>query len=441
MEFRLDPWQLSFLSTIGDKILCTGRQVGKSFIASKDCGDYARTHPSKLIMMIATTERQAYELFEKTLTYLLSVCPNLIKKGKDRPTKTCIKLSNGTKILCLPTGPTGVGIRGYTVDRLYVDEASRIPPEVWPAITPMLLTTAGAKILLSTPAGKDGYFYDCWRNDDASFDSFTRFSIDSKRVIEERAICSTWTIAQRDGALNLIKQEKSRMTDLQFAQEYMGEFIDELRQFFPTALILSCMTLKRSSYPAGRFSLPTSPLYSHRYLGVDVAGMGDDDTVLFSLGHHSGTNILHQFDMELYSKQRTTETVRRILDADTRHCYTRIYIDDGGMGVGVFDPLLEHDQTKRRVVAINNSSRSLDRNDRSKRLLKEDLYTHLLSLMEQGRIKLFDDADLLNSLRSIQAEYTGGKLKIFGRYTHITESLIRSAWGSREKGLNIGISF
>jgi len=38
------------------------------------------------------------------------------------------------------------------------------------------------------------------------------------------------------------------------------------------------------------------------------------------------------------------------LAADSIHKYRKIYIDDGGIGSGVVDPLLQHSQTRRRIL-------------------------------------------------------------------------------------------
>ena len=112
------------------------------------------------------------------------------------------------------------------------------------------------------------------------------------------------------------------------------------------------------------------------------------------------------------------------------------------MGVGVFDQLLTEDRTKRRVTAINNTARPLDsEGKRRKKTLKSDCYNNLLSLMEKGKIQLLDDDDIFLSLKSVQFEYgEGGKLKIFGNYTHIAEGLIRAAWCEKDKSLNIWIA-
>ena len=180
-------------------------------------------------------------------------------------------------------------------------------------------------------------------------------------------------------------------------------------------------------------------IHGNKYAGVDVARKGGDEFVIAGLAKLG--EKLKQFDLDVMKDLTITEGAKKILIKDTEHNYKKIYLDDGGLGVGVFDILMEHQQTKRKTEALNNASRSLDNEDkRKKKILKEDLYTNLLRLMEQGRIDLFDDENLYLSLVSVQYEITKDKtLKIFGRYTHIAEALIRAAWCMKDKHLNIYI--
>ena len=171
--------------------------------------------------------------------------------------------------------------------------------------------------------------------------------------------------------------------------------------------------------------------------------MGGDETVLVSVEKIRG-EYLKMFDLDITDHTRLTETVRLILHKDKQYNYRAIYIDDGGMGVGVFDPLYEDEQTKRKVVGINNAKRSIERKkgkmhkDRGKVLLKEDLYNNLKNLMENNKIELFNSVELKQSLRSIQYEVTDeGNLRIYGNYAHITEAIIRAAWSVKDKSLNI----
>lgn len=406
---KLDDWQEEVMKTKGNIVLRSGRQVGKSTVISCKAAEFAAKNKKKTVLVIASVERQAYLLFEKILSYLDTNYRKLVKKGKDRPTKSRVKLYNGSIIYCLPTGLTGHGIRGYTINLLIADEAAFIPEEVWTAVTPMLAVTKGDIWLLSTPHGKGGYYYDCFQDE-----SFSKFHVSSEEC------------PRRDD--KFLEREKARMTRVQYAQEYLGEFVDELQQFFPTELIKSCMTRRRGPRGKGAY-----------YLGVDVARMGGDEST-FEIVEILADRIVHienQFELDM----RITDSIRRILRLEELYKFKKIYIDDGGMGVGVLDSLLEQNETKRKVEGINNAKRIIDRDGNKKTLMKEALYLNLLHLMEKGKIELLSDPEIMESLKSVQYEYTDeGKMKIFGKYTHIVEGLVRACWCVKTKGLNIWIT-
>ena len=427
---NFDDWQLNILETKGNLLLVSGRQVGKSTIISIKAGNFALENSKKSIMVIASVERQAQLLFEKILSYILINNKSAVKTGKHRPTKHKLQLKNGSVIHCLPTGESGYGIRGFTIDLLIADEAAFIPEDVWVAVTPMLATTGGDIILLSTPFGKEGYFARCFNDE-----RYTQFHVNSEKLFAERPIDKDWTKYQRETSLKHLEHERARMTIRQYAQEYLGEFVDELMQFFPDSIIKQCMKTHRKPIEFGK----------NYYLGVDIARMGEDEST-FEILEKIGDRLVHVENI-ITKKTLTTMTTRLILKLDKQYNFRRIYIDDGGLGVGVFDQLIEDEQTRRKVIGVNNLRRAIDReSNRKKKLLKEDLYNNLLRLMEQNKIQLLDDPVVFQSLKSCQYEYTGGiseekKLKIFGNYTHVAEGIIRAAWCVKDKSLNISIGW
>lgn len=408
----LDNWQKEVLKTEGNICLRSGRQVGKSTVISILAGEYALNNPNKLIMVIASVERSAFLLFEKILSYIHTKDKTQIMTGRWRPTKSQLRLKNKSRILCLPTGETGYGIRGHTINLLVADEAQFINEEVWTAVTPMLAITKGKIILLSTPHGREGYFYRCFQDD-----NFTSFHISSEDC------------PRKD--VDFLKREKERMTKAQYAQEYLGEFCDELTQFFPSELINECQKGIRRE---------TMRKEGNYFCGVDVARLGEDETRIVIIDKVDKDNLI-MVENILKMGMRTTDTAREIVLLNKKYNFKKIYIDDGGVGAGVLDILLECEETRRKVEAINNASKSLDmKEEKKKKLLKEDLYNNLLRLMEQKKIILLDDIDIYRSFKSVQFEYLeGGQMKIFGNYTHIVEATIRSAWCVKDKTLNIWV--
>jgi hypothetical protein len=426
MEIILDDWQKEVLSTKGHLCLCSGRQVGKSTVIAIKAGEFAVKNPKKSVMIIAAVERQALLLFEKVLAHIFNNYRKFIKKGRDRPTKHELKLTNGSIIRCLPTGDSGYGIRGYTIDELYADEAHFIPEDVWAAVTPMLATTGGRINLLSTPFGTTGYFHR------AFYDKrFHSIHVNTEEVAEKRLE------PQRTRMLEHLREEKKRMTKLQYQQEYLGLFVGGIQRFIEDELIEKVCILEKHSVSKGQ---------RDNFLGVDIARMGGDETVLASVRRH-GPGVrreITQYDLQIPEGQTLTDTARLIKHADASNNYKKIYLDDGGLGVGVFDILHEDKQTKRKVVGLNNARRSIDKeqgkdNPRGKKLLGEDMAVNLKILMETDCIKLIDDPRIRQSLRSMQFENEDGVLKIYGSYSHIFEALKRAAWCAKDKTLNIYI--
>lgn len=438
MVLILDDWQDKFCKTKGDKILCTGRQVGKSTVCAKDAIDWAREHPNSNILMIAPTERQAYGLFRKALAYAINNFPNEIKEGKDKPTKERFVLTNGAEIYCLPVGIEGLSIRFMTVHRLYADEASRIPDAVWDAVQPALLTTGGDTILLSTPAGKSGEFYRTWINEDHAYDSFTRFSVSSEEVIHNRPLTDTWTEESRTKAIRKLKQAKARMSQKIYAQEFLGEFIDALFRLFSDELIKKVCILSKEEKIDGKY-----------YMGCDIARLGGDEITYEIIKKVDNKTFLHVEN--IFDKRKAlTETYQKIIDLTKLWKMRKVGIDagSGSLGVALLDFLHTEPSTMNKVVALTNQKRQTDADGKkSTTLMKEDMYFSMLSMMEHGELKLLKEQSVIDSLRSVNYGYedddeelkdSRAKVKIYGNYTHIAEGLVRAAWlAKQDKGLNL----
>lgn len=415
----LDQWQKDVLEAEGNICLCSGRQVGKSEIIALKTATYIHKYSKKRVLIISVTEAQAENMLQKILLHLHDIDPKCIAKGKNKPTRHKVHLVNGSYAITKALGQYGVGALGLTMDVVVPDECAYLPETIWASITPMLLTTGGSLWLLSTPNAQEGYFYEAYTN--PSF-GFKTFHVNSEEVAAQRAE------PMRSLMLAHLEREKQRMTPMQYAQQYLAQFQEELGQLFPDALIQKCQVLKRQNlHGLGRY-----------YLGMDVARMGGDETTF---------EILEKKDKKFYQRENlvykytlTTATIQKTLELEGKYHFKNIFIDDGGLGVAVFDQLLNTSITHLKVIAINNASRSLDVDDtRKRKLLKEDLYLNLLRMMESGEIELLDDENIFVSLKSIMIEHDVSKanIKIYGRYSHIAEGLIRAAWANHSTSLEL----
>ena len=176
--------------------------------------------PGSLILILAPAERQAKELFSKVvLSYrtLGHVIPTASY------TKLGMELSNGSRIEALPG--TEKTVRGFSgVDLLIVDEAARVADELYYAVRPMLAVSGGRLLMLSTPFGKRGVFYEEWTGGSA-WERYTVTAEECPRIPSE-----------------FLEEERRTLGPWWFAQEYECRFMDTLDQVFATEVIHKAIT-------------------------------------------------------------------------------------------------------------------------------------------------------------------------------------------------------
>jgi hypothetical protein len=436
MRIKLDNWQKEFLKHKGDKLLCTGRRVGKTYIMARGAIDRMLKKPKTRVLLFSFTEEQAMLIIEMAKEYLLETAPNQLRKSNTQTNKKTITLKNKSVMRCRAAGDTGDSGRGFEADILIVDEAARMGKFFWMAVRPIILMSAGEIWLGSTPFGKQGYFWEMFNESynlklpDARFKVFYTTT---EKVIKEREITLDWTEERKAKALATLEADKRTMSKLEFGQEYQGLFLEDLRQFFPDELIKKSQTMTR----------PENIIARDYYLGQDIARMGEDETT-FEIGYLTNSDDPDLIHVEnLVTKQTyLTDTFKANLELDNKYDFRKMFVDDEGIGIGVFDMMMDEDQTKRKTIGINNSKRVIDADGKEKGILKTELYFHLRTLLEKGKIHLLDDQSIFQSLKSVQYEYVLDvrgvpQIRIGGNNTHIAEGLIRLAQATKYKQLNI----
>lgn len=164
-----DPWQRDFLLSSHKRIMlncCRG--AGKTRAASARACHQALSHPLSLTLLISRAHRQSMELFRycKQALRALGWPVPMIRK-----TAAQLELANGSRIISLPG--QDATIRGYQgVQLLVIDEAARVPDELYAAASAMTGISSGRQILLSTPFGPQGFFWREWHDSTADWQRF-----------------------------------------------------------------------------------------------------------------------------------------------------------------------------------------------------------------------------------------------------------------------------
>jgi len=115
-------------------------------------------HPGSLILCLAPALRQSQELFSKLAGFYRDL-GRPVSPLAER--KLGLELENGSRVVTLPG--TEKTIRGYSgAALLIVDEAARVDDGLYYALRPMLAVSGGRLMMLSTPAGRRGVFFEEW---------------------------------------------------------------------------------------------------------------------------------------------------------------------------------------------------------------------------------------------------------------------------------------
>lgn len=210
-----DPWQADLLRSTSKRhlVLCS-RQSGKSTTTAALAVHSAVFDPG-LVLLVAPSQRQSGELFKKVLEIhrALDGVPKIRSESALR-----LELENGSRIVALPG--TEATVRGFSGAKLVIlDEASRVPDELFAAIRPTLATTQGRLVALTTPFGRRGWFFEAWESGNA----WTRTRITAEQCPR---IDDEW-----------LAEERRTVGDWVFDQEYRCLFLDSGEQLFNSELI------------------------------------------------------------------------------------------------------------------------------------------------------------------------------------------------------------
>ena len=249
-------WQRETLDPgIKRLILLCGRQSGKSTAMAALCVHKVKYTPNSLILLFSPTEDQSEELMQKIST-LMSQDPEIILVRDSSETK---KLLNGSRIKAFSASPKAA--RGYSdPDIIIFDEAAQVPRELYLTVRPMMTGGKTTLIMLSTPFGKEGFFYDTWHGDDPAW---TRVLVKPTDILHEaypdkypELDEQLWAAEHRKRGVKafisprhqkwFLFEELREMGEQWFRQEYNCEFLNPVNSLFDMTDVDAAFNLGRT---------------------------------------------------------------------------------------------------------------------------------------------------------------------------------------------------
>jgi phage FluMu gp28-like protein len=386
------------------KLIVSSRQIGKSECVCMIAIHRALTRPRQQILIISRSQEQSSELLFRIQQIIMgSKLKTSIRSSSFRK----ILIDNGSKIISLPTSEATV--RGYSPDVVILDESAQFEADeiFYEAIEPMLTFTKGDLILLSSPKGRRGFFYEMylqWQHNPNAMVWVLPAIKDGK------AICPEFDL----GDINKKREDFEKIgRSNKFRQEYMAEFVDDAGAFFPYELILPCV----KGYPV----IHEGASDRSYWMGVDW-GQVNDATVIIIVEKDQHENLKVVF-WKKFEKEDYIKICNHISYLCSRFAVSRIIADLGSGRAQV-------DELSARGLPVEGFAFSYQS--------KIDLFAFLRQMFEKQKIIIPDHTELIEQLNMFTAEVSkAGRMLLHhreGQHDDFCDALALAVWATGNAG-------
>ncbi len=376
LNFKPFPYQQHLLNDKSKRIIaCMARQTGKTTTIATKAIHYAYTNPKTTTLIISPSLRQSIIMFDKILA--LTTQNPLLTKSITRKTRTTIELTNNSRIIALPCSENL--LRGYTAQLAICDEAAFIPEKtITQIIFPMLSTTNGTAIFLSTPWGKDHFFYRAFVN--------PAYSIHKIKSAECPLITPKF-----------LEEMRQNMTREAYLMEYEAEFIEALNSYFSQDLIRKCVELAEKLGLELCLSIERDFPHGEYYAGVDFGKLQDHSVLAVVKVEDNTIKLFYVYEFPLETTY--TQVIGHLARANEKFSFQKTLVDQSGVG----EPILEE---------IRNQGIDCVKGVKFTAETKEKLLSWLKIVMEQGKLAIPYERRLCQQINEQQYSYSkNGRLQ------------------------------
>ncbi len=377
-------------SNARDIAICAGRRWGKSaicaYIVLKTFLEAWGVKKSEKIWIVAPNYELTQKVFEYLLRWILKVEPKIARYIQNRPFPQ-IKITESFWIQC-KSAENPTSILGEELDLLIVDEAARIPKNVYDTyIYPTTSSRKGRTIFISTPFGQN-WFYTKW--------------MDCKQIQDGLSL----QFKTKDNPYFPIEEwerAKLKLPSQVFNQEYEASFLPDAAAVF------------RGIDEIIKDNAESDVVQGHRYImGVDL-GKHEDFTVLTVIDKYNN-NVVYwdRFKDIEYPFQKA-----RIKATALRYNNARIIVDSTGVGEPIQEDLAREGLFVDDFKFTNQS--------------KKELVEKGSIFMEQKNVYIPPKEILIDELKSFGYQLTDAGNVIYkapqGLHDDAVFSLLLAIWG------------
>lgn len=402
-------------------ILMEGRQQGKTITSAACILWYTLFQDAKTVAIMANKTAAAREVMSR-YQGMYENLPIWMQQGVRTWNKGDVELENGSKVFTAAT--TASGIRGRSVNWLYIDEAAIIQNTVaeqfFASVYPTISAGQTTKILLtSTPLGYN-HFWKFWNEAEKGVNGFAPMFIPYTEI------------PGRDDAW--AEEQLKLLGELKFNQEVMCNFLGSSNTLI-AAKTLGAMSSIDPIYMKDGLEIFEDPIADHTYvMGVDTArGIGGDYSAFTVV---DATTVPYK----LVAKYRNNKIAPMLypnvinkVGRDYNNAHVMIEINDIGQQVAdILHAELEYDNILTTAKDVNKQylspgfGRATQMGVRMTKQVKRQGCFTLKSLMEENKLLVFD-ADTISEFSTF-IEKQGTWMADEGYFDDLVMSLVLFAW-------------
>lgn len=291
------------------RVVACGVRWGKTIAASME-GLAAAMEPKdrSIGWVVAPTYDLADKVFRELVVLVAEHLRHRIITLKEGERRLVLRnMAGGISEIRGKSADNPISLLGEGLDWVIADEASRLKPSIWEGfLSQRLIDKRGWALLISTPRGK-GWFYDAYRRgqgNDPDYESWNHPSWKNPYLNRE-----------------LIEEERGRLPERVFQQEYGGQFIEGSGSVFRNIRECAIGSWKEPERDKTYFA------------GLDLAKV-EDYSVLVVLNRDRQVVFVDRFNRLDWSIQ-----MNRIQAAVERYNRALINVDSTGCGEPIFESL------------------------------------------------------------------------------------------------------
>ena len=428
IPFQLYDYQEKFLEIIESNrrvISMQPRQMGKSQVVAAYILWYSLFNNNKTVAILAFKSDAAMEILSRYQLMYENV-PLWMQQGIKTWNKGDVELENGSKVFTAATSNSG--IRGKSVNLLYVDEVAIIPNNIadqfFTSVYPVVSAGETTKIILtSTPLGYN-HFWKFWNDAEQDANGFKAYRV------------NYWEHPKRDK--DWASEQKRLLGDIKFNQEVLCQFLGSSNTLI-SADTIGRLSPKSYIHSKDNLDVLKAPEKDHMYfIAVDTSrGVGGD---------YSAFTVIDctQYPFEIVAKYRDNKITPLLYPdyivkaaRDYNSAYILVEINDIGQQVAdIIHNDLEYDHMfwvghdQKYGQFLSSSGRSATLGVRTTKQIKKIGCATLKSLVEEDKLLVFDK-DIISEFSTF-VEFRGSFEADEGYNDDLTMSLVIFAWASND---------